>query len=291
MPELIVNGYLYIAQPPLFKVRKGKKVIYLKDEQTLSDYVLRAGASTLVVEAAPSNGSPNPRTISGDRLLGLLSDMERYSAQMRRVSRRTNGPVIESLLLHSTTRLSFLDRDELEPVMQHMREHLDSAYPEIKLLSLELATVEDDGGYALVGDTEQAGHRRPFRIDAELHRSREVGDLRRSLAQVKRIGAPPYNLISEDSSTRFGHPIALLQHIKQASQKGYDIQRYKGLGEMNPEQLWETTMDPGTRTLLQVSVRDAIGADEIFTILMGDEVEPRREFIQDNALDVRNLDV
>ncbi len=291
MPELIRNGYLYIAQPPLFKVRKGKKVVYLKDEQTLSDHVLRAGASSLVLEVASNNGSPGPRTVTGDRLLSLLSDMERYKAQLARVSRRTNGPVIESLLLASTSRLSFVDRGDLEPVVERMKEYLAHAYPDVKLLSLDIVPLDDGPGYALAGETESAGHRRAFRIDARLHRSREVGELRHRLARIKRVGLPPYGLVGEDSVQRFGHPSALLDHVKQASQKGYDIQRYKGLGEMNPDQLWETTMDPQSRTLLQVSVRDAMAADEIFTILMGDDVDPRREFIQDNALDVRNLDV
>ena len=292
MHSLIAGGHLYIAQPPLFKLRKGKSITYLKDEHALSDFVLRKQVSVLELKPSPVEGSGRtPRPLTDERLLDLLGRMEAYGDQYSRINRKLNGPVLEAFLMVAEGRFDFEEPGPMEALLEPMKAYLATAHPEHKLNSLGVEFQPDTERYALTGETEHAGHRRPVQLNEKSYRSRDISKLRRRLKAVVRNGVPPYTLIHKDVEMEFTSPLALLKHVQLSSQKGFDIQRYKGLGEMNPEQLWETTMDPETRTLLQVSIRDAMEADDVFTVLMGDEVEPRRDFIRENALDVRNLDI
>ena len=284
MKALVDRGHLYIAQPPLFKVKKGRKIVYLKDERLLSQHILEQQAAGLNVTPAGRDEG-----LSGEPLLELLDRIEAYNQLLGRIDRRIPAAVLEALLLANGGGLSFAGPEQLEPALEPVRAHMEAAYPELRID--RLAVEQADERARLVVVTESAGHRRRADIDAKAYHSEKVRELRGLLRKVLAEGGPTYQLVEGDETLQFAHPRALLEHIRISSQKGYDIQRYKGLGEMNPEQLWETTMDPETRTLLKVTVADAMGADEIFTILMGDEVEPRREFIQENALDVRNLDI
>jgi len=286
MKELIEKGNLYIAQPPLFKVKKGRKIVYVKDERTLSQYILEQQVTGLLVQP---EGRDEP--ITGDQLLGLLDRIEAYKQLLERLDRRIAAEILEALLLVNGANLSFDADGSLEAVVEPMEQYLGRVYPNLKLTSLGIEPAEEEGMVRLAAVTEEAGHQRITRIDAVSFHSERVRELRRLLRRVLESGGPSYEIGGEDETLTFAHPRALLHHVRVTAQKGYDVQRYKGLGEMNPEQLWETTMDPDTRTLLQVKIADAVEADQIFTILMGDEVEPRREFIQENALDVRNLDI
>ncbi len=287
MGELIANGHLYIAQPPLFKVRKGKKINYLKDEGALTHFFLEKQLSGLQLTAG---GAAEP--ISGQALLELLDRLERFKEIGDRLERKIASATVEAFLIAARPGLSFADRDALEAMVPAMGEYLAQAYPEQRVHGVEVIEDPDlEEKFGVQVRTEQSGHRRVSLVGAELYNSREVRELRRLAYQIGMDGAPPYTLRDGDEETAFGNARALLEYVRESSQKGYDVQRYKGLGEMNPEQLWETTMDPATRTLMQVSVADSVGADEVFTVLMGDEVDPRREFIQANALDVRNLDI
>jgi DNA gyrase subunit B len=284
MKALIERGHLYIAQPPLFKVKKGRKVLYVKDERALSQYILEQQATSLVV--TPEGGND---PLTGARLLELLDRIEAYKQMLMRLDRRIASEVLEAFLLRAPGTILFQERAALEELVQPVREILSRTHPGLKVTSVEVVPQGDM--WQFVVSTEEAGHRRCSAIDAPTFHSERMRELRRLQADVLAFGGPTFELGAADETIRFEHPRALLQHIRVASQKGYDIQRYKGLGEMNPDQLWETTMDPETRTLLQVRIDDALAADEMFTVLMGDEVEPRREFIQENALDVRNLDI
>ena len=286
MKELIERGHLFIAQPPLFKVKKGRKTVYVKDERTLSQYVLEQGAGGLHVR-----GASEEQLYTGASLLELLDRIEAYKQALQRMDRRVAAEVLETVLLAAPEDLSFRDEAQLEALTAQVADGLAAAYPVLKLESTQVFEAIDDAPRPLEIVTEVAGHRRSSVIDAEMFHSKRVRELRRLQSAVVELGGPTFTLVDEEDTLAFAHPRALLNHVRVASQKGYDIQRYKGLGEMNPEQLWETTMDPETRTLLQVRIDDPMGADGIFTVLMGDEVEPRREFIQENALDVRNLDI
>ena len=291
MKELIERGHLFIAQPPLFKVKKGRKTVYVKDERSLSQYVLEQGAGGLHVR-----GATEEQLYTGESLLELLDRIEAYKQQLHRLDRRVAAEVLEGLMLAAPEDLSFRDPAELDGVIARVTESLHSAYPDVKLTVAKMSDPREDESEvarprSLEFVTEVAGHRRFSVIDAEMFHSMRVRELRRLQQAVVELGGPSFTLVGEEETVPFAHPRALLNHVRVASQKGYDIQRYKGLGEMNPQQLWDTTMDPETRTLLQVRIADAIGADGIFTVLMGDDVDPRREFIQENALDVRNLDI
>ena len=287
MNELITNGHLYIAQPPLFKVRKGKRINYLKDEAALTHFFLERQVAGLQLIAGTA-----VEPVTGAALLELLDRLERFKEIGDRLERRLSASVVEAFLIAGRPGLSFGDSTSLEPMVGRMGEYLSQAYPEQRVHGVEvIEDAELEGKFAVQVRTEQSGHRRNSVVGAELYNSPEVRELRRLAYTIGMGGAPPYRLIDGDEELSFGNARALLEHVRVSSQKGFDVQRYKGLGEMNPDQLWDTTMNPDTRTLLQVKVADAVGADEVFTVLMGDEVEPRREFIQTNALEVRNLDI
>jgi DNA gyrase subunit B len=287
MNELITGGHLYIAQPPLFKVRKGKRITYLKDEGALTHFFLERQVAGLQLVA----GNATEPAV-GAALLELLDRLERFKEIGDRLERRLSASAVEAFLIAGRPGLSFGDRASLEAMVGRMGEYLSEAYPEQRVQGVEV--VEDpelEDKFAVQVSTEQSGHRRVSVVGAELYNSPEVRELRRLAYTIGMGGAPPYRLVDGDEELSFANARALLEHVRASSQKGFDVQRYKGLGEMNPDQLWDTTMNPETRTLMQVQVADSVGADEVFTVLMGDEVEPRREFIQANALDVRNLDI
>ena len=286
MGALINNGHLYIAQPPLFKVRKGKRIVYLKDEGNLTHFFLERQVAGMQLMAGTGTDPVN-----GDDLLALLDRLGRFKEIGDRLDRRISAAAVEAFLIAGRPGLSFDERDHLEDMLPRMADYLEAAYPERRVTRLEVVRDPLLEKWAIELRTEQSGHRRESMIGAEIYNLPEFRELRRLAYRIGAEGAPPYRLEEGDEEVVFANARTLLEHIRVSSQKGYDIQRYKGLGEMNPEQLWETTMDPETRTLMQVNVADSVGADEVFTVLMGDEVEPRREFIQANALDVRNLDI
>ena len=287
MKALIERGHLFIAQPPLFKVKKGRKIVYVKDERGLSQHILQQQASSLAVTPDGADEADGPLT--GERLLELLDRVEAYNQMLARLDRRIASEVLEAFLLCAPATIPFQEREALQALVEPVREVLSRSHPDLKVTSVEVVPQGDM--WQFVASTEETGHRRVSAIDAPSFHSERMRELRRLQADALAFGGPGFALGDGAETIHFAHPRQLLEHIRVASQKGYDIQRYKGLGEMNPDQLWETTMDPDTRTLLQVRIEDAMAADEIFTVLMGDEVEPRREFIQENALDVRNLDI
>ena len=175
--------------------------------------------------------------------------------------------------------------------LERLEEYFDSYAPELKDVVLRLAPDTEHGGYKIEAPVRPAGVRRATVIDYAFLDSPEFADLSALHQELSVMGPSPYRLLSGSDSIDFVRVEDLADRVKELGKKGLQIQRYKGLGEMNPEQLWETTMDPTRRTLLQVRVEDAFEADRVFSTLMGDLVEPRREFIAQNALNVRNLDV
>ncbi len=284
--EFIEKGYLHIAQPPLFKVRKGKQERYLKDETALEDYLIELGTDDVRLE---SNGA----SFTGVQLKGIIKRAIRFEKVMDVVERKKRQRhVVHAVVAMAREPQDWLrDRAASAEVTRAVEEYLGTVAPELLPVS---TTIEDDvehNAQRLVFTTKTNGSGTRTVIDKEFCSSPEFEELRRLWSELRAAGAPPYTLTSGDRVLRASTLREVVDDVERGARKGLDIQRYKGLGEMNPEQLWETTMNPATRTLLQVKLSDAYTANEIFSTLMGDEVEPRRKFIEAHALDVKNLDI
>jgi DNA gyrase subunit B len=260
--------------------------MYLKDERALSQHVLEAKVDDLTLQ--PGNGHDPVTSLP---LLAVLDRLERYTQLVGRINRKLDAAVVEAFFMVAEQIPSFRDRAPLQEVVDGMSAYLSEHYSELKVLDLKVWPDAVPGTWRISAETERAGHRRVTYLAPPTLQIPEAGEMRRQLQRIREIAPPPYTLTDGDREAHFGDPRSLMDHVHAVGQKGYDIQRYKGLGEMNPEQLWDTTMNPETRSLLQVRIADAAEADGLFTVLMGDEVEPRREFIQRNALDATNLDI
>ena len=275
MPELIKGGFLYIAQPPLYKVSRGRSEVYLKDNAALDDYLVDTGLGGLALDTASG-------TRTGNDLRALVEHARRLKLLMTYVPRRYDARIIEALALTGALDPALgADRTALAAAAARTAAWLDSADDDKGWVAEPAA----EGGYHLSrnlrGVTDHYVIDRALLVSAEARKLHTLGsEEAASYAAPAKLGSIPIRRPSE-----------LLDAVLEAGRKGLSIQRYKGLGEMNAEQLWETTLDPQARTLLRVEAHEADLADEIFTKLMGDVVEPRREFIQDNALSVANLDV
>jgi DNA gyrase subunit B len=303
MPELINNGYIYIAQPPLFRAKRGKGETYIKDERELETYLIHRAAESRTVKLSG-------KEMSGSALEQLLHRLMTYRKYLRLVERRGHvREAIEALLEADVHDRSFFDS----------RERL-SALAEQLTTATSVVTVEPDEenkSFSLVIEDRSNGYPRHNAISLDfvtapdyrtlLNSYREIRDIKPPMTVVTTGGVPEPEPEPDLAPGAAAAPVAarakadppvtinsldeLLEYFVNAGKKGVAINRYKGLGEMNPDQLWTTTMNPDGRTLLQVRAEDHTEADQMFTTLMGDQVEPRRKFIEDNALDVRNLDI
>ena len=287
MRELIERGYLFIAQPPLYKVVDKKKELYIQNEDQMRSYILENGVNK--VNLLMGDGSPFP--VTGNKLLILVKKMMRISDLLDRFEREYRD--------RNITRIAAGDPSLVDETFQTESDLLKIAGRTVVALGSDVVAdyrIEDDpdhGGYKMVFDIKNNGTLFTTSVDREIFRTPQFSEIRNLLGQVSILGEPPYRDQSDESATPVILPSAraLVEYLINLGKKGLTLQRYKGLGEMNPEQLWETTMNPEKRTLLQVGVEDAVVADEIFTTLMGDQVEPRRDFIYENALHVSNLDI
>ena len=279
MPQLIENGHLYIAQPPLYKVSRGKSEVYLKDQAAMEEYLVQQGIDGAMLRQG------NGEEISGQDLARVVD----YARQMRRVLEAfpTHYPrhILEQAAIAGAFVPGAVDRD-LQGVADKVAARLD-------LIALEWergwqGRITQDHGIKLARILRGVEEVRT--LDGKmLHggEARKSGTFTEHLQDVYDL---PATLVRKDRNQLIHGPMDLLDAILAEGEKGLSLQRYKGLGEMNPDQLWETTLDPDARTLLRVRVEDMAEADDLFTKLMGDVVEPRREFIQQNALNVENLD-
>ncbi|MGO9533930.1 MAG: DNA topoisomerase (ATP-hydrolyzing) subunit B [Syntrophobacteraceae bacterium] len=280
MPELIALGYLYIAQPPLYRLAVGKAEHYLKDEDSLNAFLLKRASEKKQVFLP---GSDQPLT--PEQLTGLLKTFSRYDEWLDRQSRKG----MSKKLLEQIIRI--FDENGLEDAEQdHSASVLKAKLEESGYEVVPVEVEEEHRGYDLDVIELSNGHKKK-RISFDFLVSVEFRKLLSLYRTLSLLHAVPYVVQDSQGQTNFDDPRVFFQHLMDEARKGTTIQRYKGLGEMNPEQLWHTTMDPEKRTLLQVRVDDQVLADELFTTLMGDPVEPRREFIQVNALDFRELDI
>src|SRR6267142_881055 len=287
MAELIERGHIYIAQPPLFKIKRGKQESYVKDDNELNQMLLNAALESAGLHV---NGEAPP--LSGSALELLARKYMEVQAIVKRWSQRYDERLLEQLVYMPDVTLANFDRaDWLRGWVQDLNQRLNALADGTRTYRIELRAAGDShAARVIVHKTEHGtpSHKylpREFFESAEYQR---IADLARTLAGL--IGAGAYVIRGSDRQEVGSFKEAMKWLFDQA-RKGQSIQRYKGLGEMNPEQLWETTINPETRRLMQVRIEDAVAADDIFTTLMGDQVEPRREFIEKHALSVTNLDI
>jgi len=279
MREIIDRGFLFIAQPPLFKVSQGKKDSYIKDEGELSRFLLTRVSES--VEITPQAGL----SLKGDALVNMMQRMEEYQSHARKLqSRGVPREALDVLFAEGfLERGAMGDSDKLASLAKALTAR---GFEHVRLMTdeeTETPTIQ----FSVGGN----GTGKKVVINSELLSTYEYRQMAKSFEQLSAFGLPPYTLKHNDASDVVITIDDLIERIYDLAKKGLAISRYKGLGEMNPEQLWETTMDPEKRRLLQVKIEDGVGAEELFTVLMGDQVEPRRVFIQDNALEVKNLDI
>lgn len=288
MRELIERGHIYIAQPPLYKISKGKQEQYLKDEAAMTEFLTQAaleGSSLHVNADAPG--------ISGEKLETLVAQYRGVMATIERLSRLYPAEVLEKMIyMPSLTAQHLADAGHMQQWCDQLaaRFSIDSRAGSQKYL---ISVREDTERHLFLPQVEIIAHgiSTVYQFNHDFFQSGEYND-------IVALGENLENLIEEGAYIQRGERKQAVSNFAEAldwlmkeSRKGYNIQRYKGLGEMNPEQLWETTMNPETRRMLRVTIQDAIAADQIFTTLMGDHVEPRRDFIETNALAVANLDI
>ncbi|MEM9190458.1 MAG: DNA topoisomerase (ATP-hydrolyzing) subunit B [Myxococcota bacterium] len=294
MPELIRNGYLFIAQPPLFKLKKGKKVQYVKDEGELDQFVLDVGLDKLMITT--ENG---PVKLTGTPLRSLLEDLGRWRKILKAGARRTEPQIMEALIRTAALHPGDLaDEAKVDAATDKIETYIRTHHADLMPIAFQKSVDEKVERFRLEVRTRAGIGSRATVIDHELLNSGDFADLTGIWAGVSSLGKAPYLAVRLDGDgnpqgepEEIGGADDIWRFVDQRSRKGTTVQRYKGLGEMNADELWETTMDPQSRTLLQVRIEDAVQSEELFSILMGDQVEPRREFIEQNALNVVNLDI
>ena len=285
MPELITNGYLYIAQPPLYKIARAKKDTYLKDNDAKDEYLLAIAAERTRLQVGGND-------VTGEDLKALLRKVRTYEARLEKLGMRKDARVLDAVIQASDlVPATLANTANLNAELEKIETYLTERHPEIDdQLGIEPQPDPMHSSRKLIFKSEVNGSARETVVDHEFLESPEYKALRTLKEALKALGPPPYEVkIGDDVHTAHTFQQVLKLALDDAS-KGLTIQRYKGLGEMNPEQLWETTMDATRRTLLQVKVGDDISTGLTFTLLMGEEVEPRREWITENALKVDNLD-
>ncbi|TNF56082.1 DNA topoisomerase (ATP-hydrolyzing) subunit B [bacterium] len=273
MPQVIENGYLYIAQPPLFKVKKGKSERYIQNENKLEDMLFELAADEIEI----NNGRP----LKGKTIIPYIKNLSKFEKLLEWFTRRKQDTaVIKALLHYDLTKDLLKSKKDTNLLIKHLRKEFTN-------LSEEVLEDEEHQSYRI--KLQRNGF--TLKIDNEFLKSPDFRQLKSLFSELKGLGHPPYNITYNGGKHRFESSKELFDYILSIAKKGISIQRYKGLGEMNPHQLWETTMDPKKRTILQVSIEDSVKAEEIFSTLMGDQVEPRKEFIAHHALEVKNLDI
>jgi DNA gyrase subunit B len=286
MPELIERGWLYIAQPPLFQVKRGQRSVYLKDERALEDHLidLSVEASVMNLATGEQRGGPD------------LRELAVHSRDISGVIRTLGDKIGDNRVAEQATVVGALDPEAIATVEQANEAAVVIAS---RVAAIDAASgswrgegyVDGEGLPGMRVFHLSNGYEAVYAITPRLLRGQEAAHLNTTKASMQSLFGRPAMLVSKDRELEIHGPSGLARAMQEEGRRGLSIQRYKGLGEMNPEQLWETTLDPEARTLLQVMVADAVEAGEVFSTLMGDEVEPRRNFIQENALKVANLDV
>ena len=284
--EILENGYLYVAQPPLFRVKKGKQERYVKDEAALEEYLTDLGTEAVALEAGKGKDA---RELKGAALKSLVRKALYRDRMFESLERRSKERAIAAAVAQLAADKVIADESfESEKAAAKMA---DAIKKHLKRDDLQAAVLPDGAAHwRAVFTHTQNGTTAPTVVDLALLHSGELREIRRLDPELGEIKLP-YTIKLSDGEQRLDNLKSVADAVLAAGQKGVEIQRYKGLGEMNGEQLWDTTMNPETRSLLKIQIGSMEAAEEMFSKLMGDQVEPRRLFIEENALDVRNLDV
>ncbi len=285
--ELFENGHVYIAQPPLYGVTKGKKVHYLKNDAALEDYLLDDVCKKTIVTRS-DGGEP----ITTTSLIALVKRINQARAIRSKLDKRGDGRISAQFAEIGLVEEDLKDREKCERIEAKVMAEVSRRHPELGSAAADYRQDAEHGSWKLVFPAGLHGVRRATTLDVDFVRAGEFVELRKISAELRAAFAGTLTLTyADDDAIEIKDWDQIATIVGDLGRKGLQIQRYKGLGEMNAEQLWETTMDPARRNLLKVKVEELAEADGIFTKLMGDLVEPRREFIEENALNVRNLDV
>ncbi|MBI4963543.1 MAG: DNA topoisomerase (ATP-hydrolyzing) subunit B [Desulfomonile tiedjei] len=285
MKEVINRGYLYFAQPPLFKVKKGKQEFYVKDESSLDDIILNKGIENLKIRTKEGE------VLEGAQLINTVKSLMRMEKILDVFERKNmERLVLKAFVREGLSPDSFDDYERSAQLAQRILRRIETTYPELLPVNVNIIKDEEESKYCIEVMSHRNGLSRRTVIDFDLTESPSFGEIASVMQKVSSVGEPPFGLQIDDKTLQVPSFSGLVDVIIEHGRKNLNIQRYKGLGEMNAEQLWETTMNPENRKILQVAIEDAVKADEIFSTLMGDQVEPRREFIEKNALNVVNLD-
>ena len=287
MPEIMERGYIYIAQPPLYKVKKGKQERYIKDDPGLTEYL-----TTLALENAEVHVNESAPAISGIGLEQLVNQYRTTMETISRISRQVPADILEKMVYgKSITKEEFSNQEAVKVWADDLLHQLENQEGNGSIYTVTMKHDNERDIYYPEFNVRQHGIDKHYSCGYELINSKEF-------ASILSLNTAINGLMEEGAYVKRGEKIKPVASFEEAlnwlmaeSKRGQYIQRYKGLGEMNPDQLWETTMDPETRRMLRVTIEDAIAADQLFNTLMGDHVEPRRNFIEDNALKVSNLDV
>ncbi|MGI9534262.1 MAG: DNA gyrase subunit B, partial [Thermodesulfobacteriota bacterium] len=271
---------------------RGKSTKYLKDDIEYEDYLLQLGTEGIEI---PVELNGDSKGIKGSRLVDIVKKSILYGKSLERVGRWGREPkVVDAFASKSDFKKGHLKLEneaELDKHLKEIKKWIGLNYPEVDDLDWELAEDTEHNSSRINYTFRESGRNKSVTIDFDFLNSPDYFEIKKLRESISALGVKPYKVDDKDETHEFQSLGELCEFILDRGKKGLNIQRYKGLGEMNPDQLWETTMNPETRVLKQVRVEDAVETDEIFTILMGDQVEPRKAFIENNALNVSNLDV
>ncbi|EQC50035.1 DNA gyrase, B subunit [Bacteriovorax sp. BSW11_IV] len=286
-PELIEQGYIYIAQPPLYKYKKGRKETYIKDEKSLEEFLVVNSVEDTVI-------SVGGEVIDNEQAMSIIKKYRSYNRTLESYDTHFDTLLLRKIIEDSNLSSELLkDKAKLSTELETLTKYLKSIENEsLRNYSFDIEEDKENGTNQVRISVKTTARNKKFKLSSYFLDSAEFADLKNFYDGVKKFTGKKFKIVREKNEAReFDSLSDFSDFIIQDGKQGAYIQRYKGLGEMNPEQLWETTMNPENRTLLQVKIEDTVEADQVFSVLMGDQVEPRRQFVEENALNARNLDV
>lgn len=282
MPVVLEKGFVYIAQPPLYRAKKGQSETYLKDEAALTEYLLSSGLDSFQIKG---------KSVDTVALRQMVLKIQKFYALLKASSTKYDHDVLYFTLTKVADLPEVLKSEtKLNAMLDDMKKWVQNN-PALGLTEISHTTQDTDGKLATVVSTTRYADKKVTVLSSDLLNASEVIELRELWRNIQAVSLLPITIVQGQNEFSFEAYNEFFEHVMNTTKKGVYIQRYKGLGEMNPEQLWETTLNPENRHLLKVTIDDAVAADETFSVLMGEQVEPRRKFIHDNALMVRALDV
>ncbi len=282
MPVVLEKGFIYIAQPPLYRAKKGQSETYLKDEAALTEFLLSSGLDSFVIKG---------KTVDIPTLRKMILNIQKFYSLLKASSAKYDHDVLYYILTKVAGLEDVLKNDsKLEGVATELKEWINSN-PSLGITDFNSTVQNIDGKVAIVITTTRYADKKVTVLSSDLLNASEIIELRDLWKNIQTVSKLPITIEQGTSEYSFEKYNEFFEHVMTTTKKGIYIQRYKGLGEMNPEQLWDTTLNPENRHLLKVTIDDAVAADETFSVLMGEQVEPRRKFINDNALMVKALDV